>query len=273
MEKDDQQQIKEIYPFAVPPPQPTLIEKYQKESYDSMVKLNDGWLKMKDLAIDALNDQINQLNKQTVDKSTEIANLKMHIKTNHGPLVKRIGDLEKELKEAKEKNELLKNELYKCKFKEKHIEGSQDKIKRKDYDKKCVALEISNLHLMDEIEKLKMSNEEKVKSIRKLEAEIESLEQEFEVMSESDDAEERPPAPDTLISYGCDFFELKFNSKASLKRHIVEEHEVNILSQINSQKSNLFSSLQRLQKKEIKLQHVHRFTFKERKQSNKVIFP
>ena len=116
----------------------------------------------------------------------------------------------------------MKNELFVCKFKEKHKEGLQDRNKVKDFDTKCVAIEIENLHLKSEIDSLKNSNEDKIQSIKKLKAEILELES-----NQSDYLEYKvcenygnPIMVNSKFILDCEFCECSFNNKNDLKKHI-----------------------------------------------------
>ena len=116
----------------------------------------------------------------------------------------------------------MKNELFVCKFKEKHKEGLQDRNKVKDFDTKCVAIEIENLHLKSEIDGLKKSNEEKLISIKKLEAELLELESNQSDSLEFEECEDHIMVKSTT-QLDCEFCEYSLSNKKDLEKHIYEK--------------------------------------------------
>ena len=148
-----------VSPFTVPPPKPTETEKIQKDYFESTMKVKDGFLKMNQLLIIDKDQKILDLENMVIDLSNKLKKIekenkdlvkkvKKHEKqweTAHDECNKDYRDLEDDVNNYADENESLKQELYQCKFKEKHIEGSRNKNKKKDYDEKCVRLEIENL--------------------------------------------------------------------------------------------------------------------------------
>ena len=151
----------------------------------------------------------------------------------------------------------MKNELFVCKFKEKHKEGLQDRNKVKDFDTKYVAIDIENLHLKSEIDGLKKSNEEKLKSIKKLEAELLELESNQSDSLEFEECEDNIMVKSTA-QLECEFYEYSLCNKKDLEKHISEKHLSTLLTDINKQKSKLFYSLQKLNNKERKSRSIHK---------------
>ena len=164
------------------------------------------------------------------------------------------------LKTSKNENDFVKNELFLCKFKEKHKEGLQDKNKVKDFDRKCVAIEIENLHLKSEIDSLKNSNEDKIQSIKKLEAEILKLESDQSDSLEFEECEYYGNLMfvNSTFQLDCEFCEYSFNNKNVLKKHITKKHMCTLLTDINKQKSKLLYSLQKLNNEERKSKSIHK---------------
>ena len=60
------------------------------------------------------------------------------------------------------------------------------------------------------------------------------------------------------IKYKCEFCENKFVQKRYLKVHIVNVHEMKVLTDINDNKNKLVESVQKLRRKEIITETVHR---------------
>ena len=168
MEEVNQQ----VNPFSTPPPEPTLLQQFQKKNYELMENMNNNLIQMKNKMIEDLNKQVFQLNAQNRELSAMVKKLKCGKKENHKSCADDYNRLGGELDQVEGENEALKNELFKCKFKEKHKFGSQDKNKKKDYDKKCVDLEVKNIKLKDDIEMLQSCKVERFHQIQSFEKEI-----------------------------------------------------------------------------------------------------
>ena len=156
---------KSFSPFIVPPPKLTFHEELLKKNYDlqisnleNQIRLQKDMMKSKDEMLLGQAKRINELSIQVQNNST---------KKDHSECIKKINEMIKHLTKSKSENDLIKTELFKCKFKEKHKEGYEDFNKSKDFDRKCVAIEIENLHMKSEIDQLRKLNEEKVISIKK----------------------------------------------------------------------------------------------------------
>ena len=132
------------------------------------------------------------------------------------------------LKVMKNENEIIKSELFKCKYKKSHCEDSKEFRKAGNCDKKCIAVEIENLHLKSEIHNLKVSNQEKVGAIQKLEREMSDSDSSSSDSLEYDDEDleknSRPLLGDASLVVKCEFCKYSFGTKYYLKNHIAKDH-------------------------------------------------
>ena len=139
----------DLSPFIVPPPKPTIYEEFMKNNFElqisnleSLMNLQKDIIASKELELSNQAKKIEEMKKEIDEK------------LDHSRCIQEIKTIVEKLKTIKEENDSIKHELYECKFKEKHIEGIKDKNKIKDFDRKCVAVEIENLHLKNEIEQI-----------------------------------------------------------------------------------------------------------------------
>ena len=250
--------LQDMTPFIVPPPKLSFHEELLKNNYDlqisnleSQIRLQNDMIKTKDEILISHIKRIDELTRE-VQKDSK--------KKDHSECVIKINEIVEHLKKSKSENDHMKTELFKCKFKEKHVEGYRDLNKVIEYDRKCVAIQIENLHMKSEIDHLRKSNDEKIKSIENLEKEISELENKESDLLEYEDEEicGQPILRESCVLLKCDFCEHSFHNKNMLKKHITYEHERKLLEKINFQKSNLVCSLSKVQWKERKSQNIHK---------------
>ena len=153
-------------PFVVPPPKPSETEKIQKDYYESTMKVKDGFLQMNQLLLIDKDKKIFDLEDKVIDLTNKLKRLDKENKD----LSKKVNviestDLEADINSYADENEALKEELFKCKFKEKHTEGSRNLNKKKEYDDRCVKMGIENLRLKQDIDMLASCNRERFAKI------------------------------------------------------------------------------------------------------------
>ena len=135
----------DLSPFIVPPPKLSFHEELLKNNYDlqisnleSQIRLQNDMIKTKDEILISHIKRIDELTRE-IQKDSK--------KKEHSECVIKINEIVEHLKKSKSENDHMKTELFKCKFKEKHVEGYQDLNKVIEYDRKCVAIQIENLHM------------------------------------------------------------------------------------------------------------------------------
>ena len=203
----------QVNPFSTPPPEPTLMQQFQKKNYELMENMNNNLIAMKNKTIEDLNKQVFHLSAQNFELSALVKKFKSGKKESHKTCDDDYKKLGEELDHIEGENETLKNELFKCKFKEKHKRGSQDKNRKKDYDKKCVELQVQNIKLKEDIEMLSSSNVERFEQIKSLEKEILEL-------KENGDTRQTPRSfiNDSRLQHKCEFCDNAFISMTVLKK-------------------------------------------------------
>ena len=252
-------------PFSIPPPDPTETEKIQRDYYESSLKIKDGFLEMNDKTILIQNQRIqelltkniemekivNKLQRQNKELVNKVKDYEKQIEAEHEECDKQYWDLEDEFNKYAEENETIKQELYKCKFKEKHIEGSRNQNKKRDYDEKCVTLELENLKLKETNEMLASCNRERFEAINNLEQETKKLKSQIEKTEK------------TILKEGvkmceCELCGKQFQSKTTLKLHIVKDHEMKVANKLQNQKMKILNDIEKIRKLDIKEEKQHK---------------
>ena len=244
-------------PFVVPPPKPSETEKIQKDYYESTMKVKDSSLQMnetmiidKDKIIFDLEDKVinlvnnlRKLEKENKELNKKVEKYKKKSEDIHDECDREYGELEADVNSYADENEALKEELFKCKFKEKHIEGSRNLNKKSNYDDKCVKIGIENVRLKQDIEMLASCNRERYNQINDLQEEIHKLKGKVEDFRK---AGKKPILRENEKLHNCDFCELVFTNKSLFKLHLVKDHEIIANSRINMQRLTLMQNIQKL---------------------------
>ena len=100
---------------------------------------------------------------------------------------------------------------------------------------------------------LSSSNVERFEQIKSLEKEILELKENSNTKQNT-----RSLINNSTLKHKCEFCDNAFISKTVLKNHIIEDHEVKLLQDINVHKSRLLLSVQRLQRKDLSKLTVHK---------------
>ena len=248
-------------PFSVPPPELSKTEKIQRDYYESTLKVKDGFLAMNDNTILNQTMKIQELYQKIYDVETIVEKLKKENKilthdikkhekqyeAEHQDCEKEFRDLEEDFYKYADENEALKEEIFKCKFKEKHIEGSRNLNKKKEYDEKCVKIELENIKLKQDIEMLSSCNIERFDEINILKKEIDDLKTK---VKSSQLVQSKTVLKEPEFTLKCDFCEYQFPSKSHLKKHLLKDHEIKAKNKTSQQMSNLLQDINKLQQNE-----------------------
>ena len=182
--------------FSTPPPEPTLMQQFQKDNYDSMLKLKNDIIDMNNKTISDLNLKVFQLN-------NTIAELKSGIYQYHKPCEDKFNDVDNQLYDMEIENKNLKKELVESKSKEKQLLKYQQN-KTRGPEKMHDVLEHENKKLKKDIEKLKSANDTKMNSIKQLEKEIEDIKNNANKVKTLEEVE-RQLLSESKLLIECDF--------------------------------------------------------------------
>ena len=207
-------------------------------------------LKMKNETIDMHSKTISDLNLQIFSLNNTITAMKCGFHDIHKPCEDKFNEVDSELYDREQEVKQLKKNMNKMKNIKTHEEiekqmflDSEHKKKFSDFIKKYTALENKNKKLRDEISSLVKSNKVLSETISNLQEEIKDT----MVIAKSKDeiqVEQKKIMSENRIKYKCEFCENEFVQKRYLKVHIMNAHEIKVLTDINDNENKLVESLQ-----------------------------